>query len=57
MFIQERISFLGYVIDKHGIAMDPTKVQAIIKWSPSKNVHEVHSFLVFTKNLLKDFMA
>jgi hypothetical protein len=44
-FFQERISFFGHVIDKHGIAMDPTKVQAIVKWSRPKNVHEVLSFL------------
>ena len=44
-FFQERISFLGHIIYKHGIAMDPTKIQAIIKWSPPKNIHEVFSFL------------
>jgi hypothetical protein len=44
-FFQEHISFLGHVIDKHSIAMDPTKVQAIVKWSPPKNVQEVCSFL------------
>jgi hypothetical protein len=59
-FFQERISFLGHVIDKHVIAMDPTKVQAIVKWSPlqmfMKFVHFLN-WLVFTKNLLKDFWA
>jgi hypothetical protein len=59
-FFQERISFFGHVIDKHGIAMDPTKVQAIVKWSPlqmfMKFVHFLN-WLVFTKNLLKDFRA
>jgi hypothetical protein len=43
-FFQERISFLEHVIDKHGIAMDPSKVQTIVKWSPPTNVHEVCSF-------------
>jgi hypothetical protein len=49
---------LGHVIDKHGIAMDPTKVQAIVKWSPPKNVHEVCSFLglaSFYQKFIKGF--
>jgi hypothetical protein len=49
---------LGHVIDKHGIAMDPTKVQAIVKWSSPKNVHEVCSFLglaSFYQKFIKGF--
>jgi hypothetical protein len=59
-FFQERIFFLGHVIDKYGIAMDPTKVQAIVKWSPPTNVHEVCSFLGlanFYQKFIKGFLG
>ena len=59
-FFQECISFLRHVIDKHGIAMDPTKVQATVKWSPPKNVHEVCSFLglvSFYQKFIKGFLG
>jgi len=38
-------SFLGYVISKGGIAMDPSKVNAVIQWESPKFVFEVRSFL------------
>jgi hypothetical protein len=44
-FYQSKIHYLGHVISDKGIAVDPTKVEAIMEWSALKNVSEVHSFV------------
>ena len=37
--------FLGHVVSKDGVAVDPAKVKAVLKWTQSKNVTEIRSFL------------
>lgn len=32
-FHQTSVSFLGYIISPEGVAMDDSKVQAVLKWS------------------------
>ncbi|KAL0395156.1 UNVERIFIED_CONTAM: Retrovirus-related Pol polyprotein from transposon [Sesamum latifolium] len=44
-FAQETISFLGHIVERGRIRMDPTKVQAIEEWQPPSDVHDLHSFL------------
>jgi hypothetical protein len=39
------VSFLGHIIMDGGIAVDPSKVQGVLNWSPPKNVPEIRSFL------------
>ena len=36
--------FLGFIVNKHGVHIDPTKVQAIKDWPTPQNVGEVRSF-------------
>jgi hypothetical protein len=43
-WIQE-LSFLGHVVSKDGIAVDPKKIYAIVEWERPTNVREIHSFL------------
>jgi hypothetical protein len=45
-FWLKEVSFLGHIITEGGIAVDPSKVQAILDWNPPKNVAEIRSFLV-----------
>lgn len=47
-FAQETIHFLGHIIERGRIRMDPKKVQAIEEWQPPKDVHEIRSFLGLT---------
>ncbi|XP_020207494.1 uncharacterized protein LOC109792493 [Cajanus cajan] len=35
----------GHVISKGGIAIDPTKVEAVLEWSTPKTIFEIRSFL------------
>ncbi|KAL0395006.1 UNVERIFIED_CONTAM: Retrovirus-related Pol polyprotein from transposon [Sesamum latifolium] len=44
-FAQETISFLGYIVERGRIRMDPKKVQAIEEWQPPSDVHDLRSFL------------
>jgi hypothetical protein len=44
-FYQKQIHYLGHVISKDGIAVDPEKIEAIREWSAPKNVIEVRSFM------------
>jgi hypothetical protein len=44
-FYQKQIHYLGHIISKDGIAVDPEKIEAIREWSGPKNVIEVRSFM------------
>ena len=39
------VSFLGHIISKEGIRVDPKKIKVIFEWKPLRNVTEVRSFL------------
>ena len=44
-FFLEEIHFLGHIVSKDGVRMDPAKVEAIRTWPDLKTVHDVRSFL------------
>ena len=44
-FWLEEVSFLGHVISKGGIAVDPAKADAVQQWEAPKTVTEIKSFL------------
>jgi hypothetical protein len=44
-FYQERIHYLGHIISKDGIVVDPEKIEAIREWSVPRNVTKVRSFM------------
>ena len=44
-FFMEEIHFLGHIVSKEGVRMDPTKVEAIKSWLDLKTVHDVRRFL------------
>ena len=44
-FWLETISFLGHVVSKRGIEVDPGKVAAVQDWKTPTNVGEARSFL------------
>ncbi|XP_073064083.1 uncharacterized protein [Primulina eburnea] len=41
----EQVAFLGHIVSKGGMAVDPSKIEAIKQWSIPKTVSEVRSFL------------
>lgn len=44
-FWLNRIKFLGHEISTEGLAVDPSKIDTILKWEQPKNVTEIKSFL------------
>ena len=46
-FFKEEIDFLGHVVSKEGIAINPSKVQTIQDWPIPKTVHDIKSFTGF----------
>src|ERR1044072_7699625 len=44
-FWLSEVSFLGHVISKNGIIVDPTKVEAVSQWEAPKNAFEICIFL------------
>ena len=44
-FWLEEVTFLGHIVNRDGISVDPEKIKAIIKWKRPTNVMEIRSFL------------
>jgi len=59
-FWLREVSFLGHVISKGGIAVDPSKVDAVLQWEPPKFVLRLEAFLdwqVIIGGLSKDSLS
>ena len=39
------VSFLGHMVSKEGIRVDPKKIEVVVEWKPPRNVTELRSFL------------
>jgi hypothetical protein len=44
-FWLKKVYFLGHVLSKGGISVDPTKVQEVMDWKTLTTVYEIRSFL------------
>ena len=47
-FFKARLKYLGHVVSPQGIATDPAKIEAILRWPRPKTVTDVRSFTGFT---------
>ena len=47
-FFKDKIQYLGHVVTKEGISVDPEKIWAIEDWSVPKDVTDVRSFMGIT---------
>lgn len=49
----DRVEYLGHVISKEGVAMDPAKIKSILGWPSPQSVTDVRSFLGMVGYYLK----
>ena len=47
-FYKDKIQYLGHVVSKEGIIVDPDKIKAIMGWPIPKDVLDIRSFMGIT---------
>jgi hypothetical protein len=47
-FAQPQIKYLGHIISKEGVAIDPSKTEAMLQWHVPTNFTRVRGFLGLT---------
>jgi hypothetical protein len=45
----QQVAFLGHIISKGGISVDPSKVQDVLSWNAPTSVGDIQSFLGFAR--------
>jgi hypothetical protein len=48
IFHQPQVEFLGYIISREGLSMDPQKIRTVIEWKKPATIRDVQCFLGFT---------
>ncbi|XP_074283159.1 uncharacterized protein LOC141607704 [Silene latifolia] len=57
-FWLEKVAFLGHVVSKEGVSVDPSEIEVVDKWERPKNVGDIISFLGlagYYRRFVKDF--
>lgn len=57
-FAQKSVEYLGHIISKNGVAMDPNKVASVLQWPIPKTVKGVCGFLGlagYYRKFIKDY--
>jgi hypothetical protein len=44
-----KVQYLGYIIDEHGVHVDPANIQVIYDWPSPTTLTDIWSFLGLTK--------
>lgn len=57
-FLTDKETFLGFIISKEGVQMDPEKIEVIINWQTPSTIHEArgfHGLTSFYKRFVRKF--
>ena len=55
-FDKDTVNYLGFILSKDGLKMDPSKVQIIQDWPEPRKVKDIQSFLGFA-NFYRRFIS
>jgi hypothetical protein len=58
-FHREEVDFLGFVVGRHGIQMDPKKIKAVKEWPTPIDVKDIQAFIGFVqynRKFIKNFL-
>ena len=53
-FFRIKVQFLGHIVSKDGLEVDPSKIEAVQKFSVPRSQTEVKSFMVL-RRIIEDF--
>jgi hypothetical protein len=59
-FWLKQVAFLGHIISKGGISVDPSKIQDVLSWNASASVDDIQGFIGLTsyyRRVLEDNQA
>ncbi|KAJ8063485.1 hypothetical protein OCU04_007361 [Sclerotinia nivalis] len=59
-FLKPETKFLGLIVNREGIRMDPAKIKTIIDWKTPKNLTDVQMFIGFSnfyRRFIRDFSS
>jgi hypothetical protein len=48
VFAQHQLHYLGHIISEHGVATDPSKIEAKLSWHVPSTITELRGFLGLT---------
>ena len=57
-FFQTEVHYLGHVVSKEGIVVDPEKVRAIMEWETLRNVYVARyfmGFVIYYRRFIRNF--